>query len=730
MEWRTGWRNLAGSLKNAPIFRMREEREKERKKERGRNMNTMADLTITGGTVYELQMAPTPPIAHAWRMIARDHEAVFGRVAQLKPEGASIVVRYAREDDPCPEWPEAFCFRFEARGANPVLHIAGRDELGIVYGLLHYSRRILGVDPFWFWAELPPAPRAVLVVPAENYSSPKPKVRYRGWFVNDEVCLIGWKEPYPPGEEVWQPVFEALLRCGGNMVIPGTDLPRTGVHHRLAAEMGLWITHHHAEPLGAEMFLRAYPGKQASYREYPECFERLWEEAILRQKDGKIVWVLSFRGQGDKPFWENDPEFDTPASRGGLISSVVRKQYDMISRHVEQPICCMAMYGEIAELYQEGYIEVPEGVIKVWADNGYGKMVSRRHGNLNLRMPALPLPDDEGVNGVYYHVTFHDLQASNHLTMFPSPAELIAEELEKAFSAGANEYLLVNSGNILQHLYPLDLVSELWGAGPADAGGSGEQLALFVGRLYTMHQAEVAGLYRDYAACTIPYGPNPDDRAGEEFYHHPARQIMGRWLRGETESDERLKWAAGDTPFPEQVRWFRDKAEQAAPGWERLADRCRALLQVLPPEEGNRLRHQLLVQIELHRSGCRGLAAICQAYETFAAGNYPLSFVQASEAVWHYRDSERALKEAEEGRWEHFYRADWLTNIANTIEHAETVRKFVRIQGDSPDMFLWYKAYLMPETEKHIYLENTHRRPLPDDELAKRLQVLFLKTDG
>ena len=38
-----------------------------------------------------------------------------------------------------------------------------------------------------------------------------------------------------------------------------------------------------------------------------------------------------------------------------------------------------------------------------------------------------------------------------------------------------------------------------------------------------------------------------------------------------------------------------------------------------------------------------------------------------------------------------------------------------------PDFFAWYKQFLMPEeTEKHIYLENTHRNPLSDDELAKK----------
>jgi hypothetical protein len=47
------------------------------------------------------------------------------------------------------------------------------------------------------------------------------------------------------------------------------------------------------------------------------------------------------------------------------------------------------------------------------------------------------------------------------------------------------------------------------------------------------------------------------------------------------------------------------------------------------------------------------------------------------------------------------------------------------MHGDSPDFFLWYKEYLMLETEKYIYLENTHRNPLSDDELAIGLKEYF-----
>ncbi|MDQ8737903.1 glycosyl hydrolase 115 family protein [Paenibacillus sp. LHD-38] len=668
----------------------------------------------------------TSPVRHAWEMVERDHKQVLGATSTLvsgKAEIANVVIRYSVPEDRCPAWPEAYCFRFVQNDGSTELHIAAGDDLGLVFGMLEYSRKHLGVDPFWFWADLPPERHSRIELPADDYDSPEPYVRFRGWFVNDEVCLIGWKEVYPPTREVWMPVFEALLRCGGNMVIPGTDLPKHGIHADLAAEMGLWVTHHHAEPLGAEMFLRAYPGKKASYRENPELFETLWEEAIEQQKDRNIVWVLSFRGQGDQPFWAQDPAFDTPEKRGEMISRVVRRQYDMVRSKVSNPQCSVALYGEIAELYKAGHVSIPEDIIKIWADNGYGKMVSRRNNNENNRIPSLPGTHDNGKHGIYYHVTFHDLQASNHLALFPSPTSFIRDELERAFQAGAKDYLLVNSGNIRPHIYTLDLVSELWMRGEADAE---VHLHSFVSRMYSSGRVEIADLYRDYARNTVTYGPNEDDRAGDEFYHHPARKIVGHWLQGKSDYPlEQLYWATGEVDFPEQVEWFRRKCADAFSGWLELRERIERLIPRLAEPERLRLKDHLQLHVELHLSGCGGFDKLGQSFAAYREGNCPLAFVYASQAIWKYQEGLVALQAAEHGKWADFFRADWLTNITSTVQNMDTLRRWLRMHGDSPDFFLWYKQFLMPETEKYIYLENTHRNPLSDDELAKRLADQF-----
>ena len=80
--------------------------------------------------------------------------------------------------------------------------------------------------------------------------------------------------------------------------------------------MGLYISHHHAQPLGAEMFARAYPNVRPSIFEHHALFRKLWQETVDRQKGMKVIWSLGFRGQGDYSFWDDDPSYDTDEKRG------------------------------------------------------------------------------------------------------------------------------------------------------------------------------------------------------------------------------------------------------------------------------------------------------------------------------------------------------------------------------------------------------------------------------
>ncbi|AJY47814.1 hypothetical protein TM49_00290 [Martelella endophytica] len=662
------------------------------------------------------------PITNALDIFSRDFAKVFGRAPEIAPEGeADIVLRLG--GNAVATEPESFAIEFVVEGGHVVARVDAADELGLIYALLYLSSDWLGVDPFWFWADREPERRGRIAIAPKPYRSAERSVRYRGWFVNDEVCLIGWTDVYPPPAEIWKPVFETLLRLGGNLVIPGTDLPRDGVQTEVAAEMGLYVSQHHAEPLGAEMFFRAHPNEEASFDRNGALFETLWREAIERQKDRKVVWALGFRGQGDCPFWEQDPDYDTPARQGELISRAVRRQYDLLQSIVPGAPCLTYVYGEIAELYRAGHVDFPEGVTRIWSDNGYGRMVSRRQHNHSLRVPSLPEAGDAGLHGIYYHATFHDLQASSHLTMLPVSSALIVDELEAAFAAKADEVLLLNCGNIRPHLYTLDLVAMLWNDGKADAGKAPEH---FSRRYFPAHVGAVAALIRRFIDIATPYGPHEDDRAGDEFYHHPARSLAGHLMRGETiATAEDLLWATGRLPFSDQARWFEKLAREAATRYRALEDDCEALAARLPEAEALFFRDFLLFQTRFLRTGAEGLSCLSRSIEAFLGRQYPQAFVHAAKSVWAYRETLAAMEATEHGKWRHFFRADWLTNVKITLYTVETLRSYYRMFGDNPDFFIWHKAYLMPESEKKIYLENTHRNPPSDDLLAERLQLHF-----
>ena len=78
------------------------------------------------------------------------------------------------------------------------------------------------------------------------------------------------------------------------------------------------------------------PDKTPSFAEYPELFYGLWEDGIQRQKNYRVIWNIGFRGQGDRPFWDDDPQYDTPKKRGDLISSLMVRQYELVKKHVEE----------------------------------------------------------------------------------------------------------------------------------------------------------------------------------------------------------------------------------------------------------------------------------------------------------------------------------------------------------------------------------------------------------
>ncbi|MDF2613841.1 MAG: hypothetical protein K0S71_1627 [Clostridia bacterium] len=611
-------------------------------------------------------------------------------------------------------------FSIVADPENNRLCLYAGDELGFVYGVYEISRSILGITDFWFWNDQQIQPREAYQVAGDYQFNSKPyAVTFRGWFVNDEVLLRTWSVSRRK-DEPWEMVFETLLRCGGNMVIPGTD-KSSECYRGLASSMGLYITHHHAEPLGAQMFSRAYPNLNPSYEEHPEKFEGLWQQGIKDQKKLKVIWNLGFRGQGDRPFWDDDPKFQTQESRGKLMSRLIWMQYNMVKQELPDAMCCTNLYGETMELYQSGYLDLPEDVIKIWADNGFGKMVTRRQENHNPRIPALPLDEDMGSHGIYYHVSFYDLQAANHITMLQNSPEFVCRELQDVMKRGVKDYWLVNCSNIKPHVYFLDLLAKIWRHGTVDIE---EHRQDYVTTYYgKKNESIISGCLADYPKYTIAYGPHEDDHAGEQFSNHVARMLISQYMKREEVRSEHLIWATDAKDLKGQVQWYQELCQRGERNYREYLRKCEKVnVEIIEEESGisgaRRLfEDSLLLQAQIHYHCYAGAYLVCQSLIGAMDGQYQKSFYYAGKAREEYLTANTFMRSREHGKWHNFYENECLADIKQSAWLLESLMSYVRNLGDGPHFYEWQRDFLYSEEDRLVMLILVMENHLKDQEL-------------
>ncbi len=599
---------------------------------------------------------------------------------------------------------------------NEILFTCG-DALGAVYALLSVSERALGIQPLDWWMGVNAKKKPCAAIPCQSWRSPEWKVRYRCWFANDEVLFTLWHMAESERMQVWRRLFETILRCGGNMVIPGTDREYDGrTLCDAALEMGLWLTNHHTELLGARMFARVYPDLQPSYTLYPELFEGLWREAALHYKGRRVVYAIGFRGQGDRAFWHDEKGFDSDEAKGALISRVMRRQMEIVREISPDAVFATNLYGEMMALYRKGHLQIPEEVIRLWGDNGYGRMVSRRQGNENPRTDAMPDVNESGANGIYYHVSFYDLQAANHITMLQTPPQMIADELRTVLEHHAGTLWNINVGSVKPHVFMLDLIRRMWTDGQYDAKQAAEDFS----ETYFSSPA-AAPLLTDYAECAVQYGPNADDRAGDQYYHFPLRALARALLRGETaKAVPSLYWAAGEISFADQVRRLAKTVKPGIASWQNYELRCREVMNVLEEDASVRLRETLLLPAVIHHAGCAGLYAFCQACMHAVNGNILQAYLWTDKALQANRKALNAMRQVR-GRFTHIYDNDCFAGIGLTVQVLEGVRSTLRIQGDGEMLYNWEKQFLTPPEEKLVVLQTHRTIQLSDDELCRRL---------
>ncbi|MBN2162108.1 MAG: glycosyl hydrolase 115 family protein [Pontiellaceae bacterium] len=339
-----------------------------------------------------------------------------------------------------------------APGVKQALVIAGSDRRGTIYGIYELSKQ-LGVSPWYWWADVPVEKRDEAYVLAGRYASGEPSVKYRGIFINDEDWgLHPWsihtyeKELGDIGPKTYAAIFELMLRLRANMVAPAMH-HRTGAFYQypeskvVADQYGIIMTTSHCEPL---LF------NNANHKEWDKARDGEWNYAInkstiLKKLDDRVkeaspyenIYTMGMRGLHDEGMRGDMSDKE----KVKILEQVMADQQDILTKYLKKPLVeipqIFVPYKETLGLYNQN-LKVPDNITLVWTDDNYGYI--KRLSNQEEQRRG-------GGSGVYYHASYlgppHDYLWINTL----APA-LMYEELSKAYSTGANQYWLLNVGDI------------------------------------------------------------------------------------------------------------------------------------------------------------------------------------------------------------------------------------------------------------------------------------------
>jgi hypothetical protein len=410
--------------------------------------------------------ADAPVVGLAARDLAADVERVTGRkpaVASAAPRGMTVLVgtlgksalidklaktRKLNTGRLRGSWESFIIATVEAPlpGVPRALVIAGSDPRGTAYGVYELSEAI-GVSPWYWWADVPPARKDALYIAAGTRRFGPPSVKYRGIFINDEDWgLQPWAEKtFEPenggiGPRSYGRMFELLLRLKANTVWPamhpGTPPfnadPRNAA---LADEYAIVMGSSHAEPmLRNNVGEWKAPASDYNYVSNADGVLRYWEERAQANGRYENIYTLGMRGIHDSSM----QGAKTDAERVALLQKIFADQRGLLAKYArpEAPQMFCA-YKEVLPLYRQG-LQVPDDVTIVWPDDNFGYI--RNFSSAEERARS-------GGAGVYYHLSYLGAPLS-YLWLYTTPPALVWAEMSRAYAAGADRMWVANVGDL------------------------------------------------------------------------------------------------------------------------------------------------------------------------------------------------------------------------------------------------------------------------------------------
>lgn len=430
---------------------------------------TLASPRQTAAILYDASDAAV--VKRAAELFAADVEAVTGRYPRVTSAagetgpavivgtvGGSALIRRLSEAgkiDTAPlegAW-ERYLIQTVANplpGIRKALVIAGSDRRGAAYGLFTLSE-LIGVSPWYWWADVPVKKHAALHVDAPPTYSQTPSVRYRGIFLNDEDWgLTPWaSQTFEPergniGPRTYAKVCELLLRLKANYLAPAMHPVSTSFNqipeNKLVADtFAIVMGSTHCEPLllnTASEWDTQTMGPW-NYDKNKEGINRVLTQRVRENSPYENVYTLALRGLHDGAMSTTLPMHE----KVRMLQQALLDQRQILAENIDRPVETVPQaftpYKEVLEIYSNG-LELPDDVTIVWPDDNYGYM---------KRLSGVREQRRTGRSGVYYHVSYLGVPHS-YLWFSTTPPSLMYEELRKAYDTTADRLWLVNCGDL------------------------------------------------------------------------------------------------------------------------------------------------------------------------------------------------------------------------------------------------------------------------------------------
>lgn len=430
---------------------------------------TLASPRQTAAILYDASDAAV--VKRAAELFAADVEAVTGRRPQVTSAtgetgpavivgtvGGSALIRRLSEAgkiDTAPlegAW-ERYLIQTVANplpGIRKALVIAGSDRRGAAYGLFTLSE-LIGVSPWYWWADVPVKKHAALHVDAPPTYSQTPSVRYRGIFLNDEDWgLTPWaSQTFEPergniGPRTYAKVCELLLRLKANYLAPAMHPVSTSFNqipeNKLVADtFAIVMGSTHCEPLllnTASEWDTQTMGPW-NYDKNKEGINRVLTQRVRENSPYENVYTLALRGLHDGAMSTTLPMHE----KVRMLQQALLDQRQILAENIDRPVETVPQaftpYKEVLEIYSNG-LELPDDVTIVWPDDNYGYM---------KRLSGVREQRCTGRSGVYYHVSYLGVPHS-YLWFSTTPPSLMYEELRKAYDTTADRLWLLNCGDL------------------------------------------------------------------------------------------------------------------------------------------------------------------------------------------------------------------------------------------------------------------------------------------